>query len=200
MRSAAFRVVYGLLFGVVLSPLACCESTKPAAPTAATAAGTDFQKYEKCAVIVSDPDRRVSEGQQAEVESVFSKALLSRGYRVASRSDVAAALKEINFQQSGVTEAQAAQIGRMLSVPGIMVVRVTEYATTAHSYQGSTSYHHACGVDARFIDVATAEIIWQNDGREKSGMLFDSRDARGVLHDAAGKAIREFPGRVATKG
>ena len=60
--------------------------------------------------------------------SYFNMELLRRGYQVVERQQIEALLREIDFQSSGVTsEYQAARIGNMCNVEGVLLVNIPEY-------------------------------------------------------------------------
>jgi len=85
-------------------------------------------------------------------DAEFSRELLARGYRVAPRGDVAAALEELAFQQdSGMTRAGGAKLGRMLGVPQVLLVTVY-----GHSYKSRSR------VEARILDLSSGRIVWND--------------------------------------
>ncbi|MFI5457188.1 MAG: hypothetical protein ACHRXM_17215 [Isosphaerales bacterium] len=66
--------------------------------------------------------------QQALVEDEFVQTMIRKGYSVVAQSDIQALAKEKQFQKSGLTENNAADIGKLLNVPAVIVVRITESA------------------------------------------------------------------------
>lgn len=103
------------------------------------------------------------------VEDAFLLKLLEKGYTLAARSDVDKVLKEKNFQESGATEA-AGSVGKILNVPAVMLVRVTDLSVEAgRAGQPATG---RASVGARLIDVKTGAILWSGthtDGGPLSG-------------------------------
>lgn len=79
----------------------------------------DPAKYEKLALIMQDlTDTRSPDAALArQIEDVMAQALFSKGYRLAARSDIKSLMKEITLQTSGLTDADAARVGRLLNVP-----------------------------------------------------------------------------------
>ena len=64
--------------------------------------------------------------QQRLVKDEFLQVLIEKGYSLVSRSDMASVMKEQTFQRSGVTEDNAAALGKLLNVPAVLVVRITQ--------------------------------------------------------------------------
>jgi hypothetical protein len=86
-----------------------------------------------------------------EIEDVFIRASISKGFRVVSRSDIEPLLREMEFQKrSGLTDKDAAELGRILNVPAVMIVAVTRNET------------YSVSLGARLISVEEAEILWGN--------------------------------------
>jgi hypothetical protein len=69
---------------------------------------------QKIAVIVIRLSR--DDVPRREIEDVFIRTLISKGFRVVSRSDIKPLQDEIEFQRrSGLTDKDAAKLGRMLN-------------------------------------------------------------------------------------
>jgi hypothetical protein len=99
---------------------------------------------------------------QRLVEDAFVNVLMQKGYGLVSRSDLQTVAKEQRFQQSGVTEDNAVALGKMLKVPAVLVVMITDstYETrTDPASRRSVNLAHA-SVGARLVDVASGEIWW----------------------------------------
>ncbi|MCC6695760.1 MAG: hypothetical protein IT365_09035 [Candidatus Hydrogenedentes bacterium] len=115
---------------------------------------------------------------QRQLEDEFTRALLQKGYSVASRSDTEQIIRELRFQrESGYTDADAAELGRILNVSGVIIVSVTandvsresnEY-TSLDGKSHRTYYYQGLGAaSARLIEVRSSEILWQGS---HSGVL-----------------------------
>ena len=87
------------------------------------------KSLDKLAVVVVGNNRlpraAPQSDQQRLVEDEFLQVLIEKGYSLVSRSDMASVMKEQTFQRSGVTEDNAAALGKLLNVPAVLVVRIT---------------------------------------------------------------------------
>lgn len=119
---------------------------------------------EKLAVLAQED--HTTPGLRRIMEDRFISGLLSKGYAVASRSDMDIILREIQFQRSGLTDADAARIGKMLNVPAVLVVSVTNLQKR---YHGGT-YSTTASMSARLVSVETAEILWVNSASHSPSM------------------------------
>lgn len=91
------------------------------------------------------------------VEDEFMRALIGKGYKVPSRSDVTSIMGELKFQYSGLTDDDAVSVGKMLNVPAIVVINRNWY----HQYSVRGRFDNYCMIlGARIIDVQKAEILW----------------------------------------
>ncbi len=132
------------------------------------APGFSAEPLTKIAVIAEDKARRNWGSDDAMVRTVedqFIAKLLQKGYQVSARSDVAQVLGEIRFQQSGLTEAGAAKLGRMLNAAAVLIVTINganvNSQDTGVSYNGVQQQIHSasCNMSARLISVEKAEIL-----------------------------------------
>lgn len=128
------------------------------------AEGATTQNIPKIAVIVIDQSQRLygqNEAIPREVEDKFIEQLLGKGYRVADRSDVAQVINEIRFQHEGLTESDAARLGKMLNVPAVLVVTIEgiNVALESTAINGLTIYSVRTSVSARLIGVESAEVL-----------------------------------------
>src|SRR4051794_10198706 len=108
------------LLALLLCGCASAEKTLPNVtpeepPMTTKAASFDSIRPRKIAIITSGNQRgnlfpsSVNQEREANIyemiEDYFTESLLSKGYTVASRTDVGHLLKEIGFQNSGLTES-----------------------------------------------------------------------------------------------
>ena len=204
------RALYWLIVLAVLFVLGC-ESVKRALdemnrpPQADSTVSSSFrpEKYPKIAVITSDQtghfSRREVQGISRQVEDKFIAELLQKGYTVASRSDVESILGEMRFQSSNLTEDDAARLGRMLNVPAVLLVSITNIDHSQERVQyrdgGSGTVYYAHGsIGARLVGVETAEILWLSSyaGRIRTE---SSRNEERVLPIVAEIVATSFPSR-----
>jgi len=74
-------------------------------------------------------------------------------------------LEEIHFQQSGLTEAGAAQVGKMLNASAVLIVSIKSATVrsepTGWVINGRQQERHEsqCSMSARLISVEKAEIL-----------------------------------------
>lgn len=129
------------------------------------AAGFSPSSLTKVAVIASDLSRSgsIEQATLRMVEDQFIEKLLEKGYQVAARSDVEQVLREIQFQQSGLTAADAAKVGRMLNVSAVIVVSINLAEVTSKDTLWITvggtplrNYYAKCNMSARLISVEKA--------------------------------------------
>jgi len=111
-------------------------------PVDATKAETIGQSdFGALAVVVEHKDF----GVRRCVEDELMKALLAKGYAIPSRSDIADLRRELSVQNSGLTNDDAARIGRFLNVPVVLI---------------ATVYGDMHSISARLVHVETIEILW----------------------------------------
>ncbi len=79
-----------------------------------------------------------------QIENEFILQLMSKGYQIASRSDLSGILEEINFQHSAITDTDAVKIGKILNVPAVLII------TPMSKFS----------MGARLVSVEYAEILW----------------------------------------
>ena len=95
--------------------------------------------------------------QLQDVEDQLSILLGKKGYTLVSRSEMQTLLKEKQFQASGLTEENITVFGKMLNVPIVLVVRITDSsAPTSMRNQSMTT----AAVGARLVSVETGEVLW----------------------------------------
>jgi hypothetical protein len=126
----------------------------------------------------ADTDSRSD--QERIVEEAFTQVLADRGYRLVSRSDLRAILREQQFQQSGFTEDNAVAIGKLLNIPAVLVVRITDFAVDAipDKVSGRVVALSRAGVGARIIQVGRGEIWWTHgewQARQAESARYGSR-------------------------
>jgi hypothetical protein len=182
------------------------QTRKPAkgkAPETSVDASFDPEQLAKLAVIAytEERSRQSQSDQQRLVEDIFVQTLLDRGHVVVARSDIQSVLTEQELAKSGLTDSNAVSVGKLLNVPAVLVVRITEYSTEMQRDFGKstrTSMARAT-VGARLIAVETGSIWWQG-----SHSLSDEVTVRGelveVLVQLTDRLARTFPEKTSAKG
>jgi len=183
-------VCYWLVLAVLCTALIGCTTTtsRKGQSQSVAARSFDANQIPKIAVLMQEY-HGVSTGL---IEDEFIAALLDKGYQVASRSDIEYVLKELRFQRSGLTDSDAAQIGKMLNVPAVLIVEIRGLKRT------KDSVHAALG--ARLVSVERAEVLWISRASYPTlgdlltfGLDHDDPDA--VLKYLAAKIAHAFPSR-----
>jgi hypothetical protein len=109
-------------------------------------------------------ERSLPESALRLLEDEFIFVLLNKGYSIASRSDVESIIREMRFQHSGLTDQDAARLGKLLNVPAVLIVSVTQLRTEPYegykvNYQ-PVYYDTTAAMGARLISVEKGEILW----------------------------------------
>jgi TolB-like protein len=143
-------------------------------------------KFEKIAFITDSSITRT----KRSVEDVFTAALLSKRYKVASRSDVDRILQEMKFQQSGLTDADAKKIGKILNVPAVLIGSVPKSQEKVFR-NGSKIKYVEIQFSARLIDVESSEVLWISslEGYD------DRQNAHSLVQKLAASVVDTFPSR-----
>ena len=203
-----------LLLVYALLPTGCADFSSvlmgpqqpPPPATWNSAPGFSAASIDKIAIITEKGSQsRVSGGGDRNpaltgLEDVFIAAAFKKGYRVSDRSDVDRVLQEIRFQQSGLTEADAAKLGRMLNVPAVLIVRITgsgvDSQPTGLIINGRNQYRCTawCKMSARLISVEKAEVLGL--ASYSAAMATDSiNNDRPAIDFAAGNLAAALPSR-----
>lgn len=213
MNKANLTLGASLLLWMCASVSFCADKSGPASagakPETAADPSFDPENIPKLAVIVlgPQPGKRAQTNAERYVEDAFVAVLMRKGYSVTSRSDLEAVLKEQHFQKSGLTEADAAAIGKILNVPAVMVVKVTELDAENKRVPGKTSgkrtsahrtaIEATAGMGARLISVEKASVLWIGTFR-RSRVVGSKSDVPEVIADVAKQIISAFPAQKST--
>ena len=161
----------------------------------------DPKALAKLAIVVAGEGRRqaIQTNQQRLVEDEFVQVLIRKGYSLASRSDIQAIAKEQAFQKSGLTEGNAVALGKLLNVPAVMVVRITESVveTPRNADTGRPSPVARTSLGARLISVESGLILWTG-AYIKSSEVDGQGDALRSLADAVKTIAGAFPEKAPT--
>jgi hypothetical protein len=199
-----------LLIGVSLwLTFSCCgqhlvqaKSPSKAGPAPETSLNESFHPHElaKVAVIAFTEvrKRQVQSDQQRLVEDLFVQALLQRGHVVVARSDIKSVLTEQSLATSGLTDSNAAAVGKLLNVPAVLVVRITEYATENQREKRKNSNVRLgqVTVGAQLVSVETGEIWWQGN-HTASEVISGNGELPVVLAKVTGRLAMAFPAKIA---
>lgn len=161
-------------------------------PQASSAAEFKPAELAKLAVIVTASGKLGVQNptdSQRLVEDTFLECLLAKGYILAARSDVDSVVREKKFQESGLTEELAKSVGKVLNVPAVLLVRVTELST---NQQNQTS---RAVIGARLVSVETGAILWTGNHTDIGPT---SRGVGAVAVTSSAALAEAFPGKPRT--
>jgi len=163
--------------------------------------GFNPASLDKVAVLARSDNRYYWNDRMADsVEEIFTESLLRNGYQVISRSNLGAVQNEIDFQRSGSSpEADAAKWGRIMNVPAIILVRVSDVDVKRGHGAGYIYYQNALSAKAR----VSATLIRTEDGavlgsgsRYTQTFAQDYNDFQSALYPTArlvANGLRRYP-------
>ncbi|MCF8077140.1 MAG: penicillin-binding protein activator LpoB [Desulfotignum sp.] len=95
------------------------------------------------------------------IENAIISKLMENGYRVPSRSDLEAIIREHNFNLSKMSDKALTQIGKLLNSKSMIVVWMGKVGQI-RSIKRSRGYHYeyGCTSTVRIIDLEKSEIVW----------------------------------------
>lgn len=198
-----------------------------AVPRSVTSSNFNAEKYNRVAVIAVPEQPKINPGLLRRMEDEFTMEIIGKGYSVVSRSDVQRVMNEISFQASGLTdsgEKGAAKIGKILNVPGIVLVGVNNVAEQNHFTPGSSGYTRnkkgqvsaysngpsnmvisSAAISARLIDVQTTDVLWVGQASSgggdsplsilQSGFGDGMGGAENMAHILAQRVAKTYPAR-----
>ena len=168
------------------------------------------KSFPKIAVIMiggASSNRRSNSGpgpgrqndQQRMVEDAFIQVLTQKRYQLVSRSDLQSIAKEQQFQQSGLTEDNAVSVGKLLNVPAVLIVRITDFSTEtreapSRQEQQRPSSITRVGIGARLVDVGSGQLIWTH-GEWITRDIVSKSESTDVLDEAAKDVVNFLPPR-----
>ncbi|NQV35273.1 MAG: glycine zipper 2TM domain-containing protein [Phycisphaeraceae bacterium] len=118
--------------------------------------GYDFSAVTEVAVLAPTGDV-YNTAVKNQIANMFQIELMRKGYDCVERAEIQSVIKEQEFQASGITTTEgAAQAGRVLNVPVVMVVSVPEF-------------EQKISVTAKLIRVEDGVILWIGDGSGSTG-------------------------------
>ena len=111
------------------------------------------------------------------IEDVFIRFLIGKGYSYASRKEVKEIVLEQSFQHSGLTDSDAVRMGKLLNVPAVLMITVSNLGQV-DTFEGNlltfpfqlagalllpnsaSSCLMRCSMTARLISTQTGEVLW----------------------------------------
>lgn len=123
--------------------------------------GYNFSTVDKVAIVAVEGTLR-SEQAKNQIADLFAMELLKKGYAPKERSSVAALLREQGFQASElITEAGAAEAGKILNVPAVLIINVPHFGDEIF-------------ISAKMVDIEDSSILWLGSGTGKTGWLLST--------------------------
>lgn len=214
-----------ILSPVVLLALAGCavdESGDVRTLAAPGLASADLSRVVIVAVDSTDQQRYRSaitkEGTLDEAEKRCALALTAKGYTVVSGDAERMAKARIDLSNS-LDNAGVVQLGRAVSVPAVLLVRITQYsradqpaptpttpsAPSAYAPGSGTAqnrvpeglasrkqYQVTAAVTARLISVPAGEVLWTG-WQSRSADRLDGDDDGGVLNHTCDDIVQAMP-------
>lgn len=204
-----FYFCISLVLFIIISVAGCAtNSSTPPQPRAENVMAYNFdpRSVEKLAVLVQETRRyNIPKEVDRLIEDEFISVILDKGYSVASRSDIDTIAKELKFQRSGMTESDAARLGKVLNVPAVLLVNITDYAVERTKNapftalllapKGTLFFETRAAIGARLISVEKGEVLWLG----KHGASTTSTEHQGegsrVMKYVAHVVANSFPPR-----
>lgn len=156
------RILSITLLACMFLLVSCIPQAKPVRTV--TNPGFNPTAINKIAIFVQDGRnfRHAKNFPQRLVEDEFMTGLIGKGYSVPARSDIEKIMKEQQFQHSGLADEDAAKLGKILNVPAILIVSLTQYE---NKNSGHTSNQYIMDrveatLSARLVSVEKTEVLW----------------------------------------
>ncbi len=119
---------------------------------------------DRLAILIKNGDQY----EKRQIESGALQALIAHNYIISSRADLKSLVKEIKFQNSGFSDSDSAEFGKIINVPAVLVLgfekssgRVGQFSRYIYS-GGEVAY----SLNARLIDVETGEVLYIARGED----------------------------------
>lgn len=204
MKNKSVLWLWGFL-GMVLVGMPNLNAIEKGVPKVSTKEAFRPNNVPKLAVLVSGPNkmeysqRSPQSDQQRIVEDAFLGILIEKNYDVAVRSDLEKILDEQQLQNSGLTDTDSVKIGKLLNVPAVMLVHISELTLGAGPNRtpirsGISNIHLATiTLGARLIDVTTGSVLWT--GTHRVELQVTGQRATDAIVKCSDELAEAFPKR-----
>jgi len=143
--------------------------------------GYNFSTIDKVAIVAVEGTLS-SELAKNQIADLFAMELLKKGYAPKERANVAALLMEQGFQASElITEAGAAEAGKILNVPAVLIINVPLFGDEIF-------------ISAKMVDIEDSSILWLGSGTGKTGGFFGLGSLWGAGADVSSEEDALFGG------
>lgn len=126
---------------------------------------------------------------QRLIEDKVINILMVKGYQVPSRSDIDSILEEMHLQDSDLTDDAAAEFGKLLNVPAVLIISVTQFEIL----QSKKGKFLKASMGARLISVEKSEVLWIGSGSNETITLDRGND---LLLDLSKDLAQKIPSRA----
>jgi len=123
--------------------------------------GYNFGMLDKVAIVAVEGAVK-SEPAKNQIADLFAMEFLKKGFAPVERTQVKAKLDEQQLQASDlITEAGAAEAGKILNVPAVLVINIPHFGEET-------------SMTAKLVDVQDGTILWLGSGSSKTGRLLST--------------------------
>lgn len=153
----------GMLVVGVVSGLSGCSMTPQVNGEASVDRSFEAGRATPLGIVVTDEGGRVPQGGATEIETSCLQALMSKNYELVERAKLSSlVISELRFQQSGLTDADAVQLGKLTNAKAMMLVQVTDLRSVQSGNERSfiTFTRERARLTMRIIDVQTGKLMW----------------------------------------
>lgn len=140
-----------------------CAMTPESQSEASTDASFEASRATPLGVVVTDEAGRVPRGGATEVETSCLQALMGKRYELVERAKLSSlVINELRFQQSGMTDADAVELGKLANAKAMLLVQVTDLQSVQSGNERSliTFTRERARLTMRIIDVQTGKLLW----------------------------------------
>ena len=194
------------VFGLVLLTAACATVQKGwddvfAQVSASAHPRFDAKRYSKIAIVVRAIGREgnpeLAESAERSASTSLAGELMKKGYDVADRADVEAAIRESEFRD--MTSGKASELGKLLQSQGVMLVEITGLRSTyGRDPQGRAQHKTDATMSMRLIDVDSSAARWTATAKLSSSDSSAGIDVN-VVSRMAVQVGEEFPDHPSVK-
>lgn len=153
----------GILAAGMASGLAGCSMTPQVKGEASADRSFEASRATPLGIVVTDEGGRVPQGGATEIETSCLQALMGKNYELVERAKLSSlVINELRFQQSGMTDADAVELGKLANAKAMMLVQVTDLRSVQSGNERSliTFTRERARLTMRIIDVQTGRLLW----------------------------------------
>lgn len=163
-----------LSVAAVVSGFAGCSMAPQVQNDASSDASFVADRASPLGIVVTDEAGRVPQGGATEIETSCLQALMGKRYELVERAKLSSlVIGELRFQQSGMTDADAVELGKLANAKAMMLVQVTDLQSVTSGNERSfiTFTRDRARMTMRIIDVQTGKLLWLASAKGTSSAL-----------------------------